>query len=102
MGGGDACHSDIDGDGILNETDNCPNIDNADQLDNDGDGAGDLCDADDEADCIVDLLDNCPNMPNQSQADADRNGQSVYISHVATVRAGNLPTVFRERYWIDV
>ncbi len=35
---------DVDGDGEPNETDNCPNIPNADQADVDSDGRGDVCD----------------------------------------------------------
>ena len=35
---------DRDGDGIADETDNCPDLANADQADSDGDGFGDLCD----------------------------------------------------------
>uniref|UniRef100_A0A8C7QX43 Thrombospondin-1 n=1 Tax=Oncorhynchus mykiss TaxID=8022 RepID=A0A8C7QX43_ONCMY len=41
---GDACAIDIDGDGILNERDNCPYVYNVDQRDTDGDGVGDHCD----------------------------------------------------------
>jgi len=36
---------DTDGDGFCNDTDNCPNVANADQADGDGDGVGDACDA---------------------------------------------------------
>ena len=36
---------DKDGDGILNEKDNCPDVANPDQKDTDGDGIGDVCDA---------------------------------------------------------
>ncbi|OGF42243.1 hypothetical protein A2555_03185 [Candidatus Falkowbacteria bacterium RIFOXYD2_FULL_39_16] len=35
--------TDLDGDGILNATDNCPEVANADQADTDGDGIGDAC-----------------------------------------------------------
>uniref|UniRef100_A0A3P9Q5C3 Thrombospondin-1 n=1 Tax=Poecilia reticulata TaxID=8081 RepID=A0A3P9Q5C3_POERE len=41
---GDACAVDIDGDGILNENDNCPYVYNVDQRDTDRDGVGDHCD----------------------------------------------------------
>jgi hypothetical protein len=37
--------NDLDGDGILNEVDNCPTVDNEDQADYDGDGIGDACDS---------------------------------------------------------
>ena len=35
---------DGDGDGIADETDNCPSVENADQADGDNDGLGDACD----------------------------------------------------------
>lgn len=35
--------NDSDGDGILNEDDNCPDVANPDQADEDGDGTGDAC-----------------------------------------------------------
>ena len=41
----DGTSDDSDGDSIANGSDNCPNIDNADQLDRDDDGLGDACDA---------------------------------------------------------
>lgn len=55
---GDACDEDIDGDGILNEQDNCPYVSNEQQLDQDGDGIGDKCD-------------NCITSPNPLQQDMD-------------------------------
>jgi hypothetical protein len=36
--------SDTDGDGVVDEDDNCPDVSNADQADADGDGIGDVCD----------------------------------------------------------
>ncbi|MDH4228543.1 MAG: thrombospondin type 3 repeat-containing protein [Nitrospirota bacterium] len=68
---GDACDTDIDGDGVLNAADNCPYHYNPTQADNDGDGLGDACDNDDDNDGIVDTLDNCPITPNPMQENAD-------------------------------
>jgi len=53
--------NDGDGDGWDSETDNCPEVANADQLDGDGDGVGDACD-------------NSPDAPNPDQADRDGDG----------------------------
>ncbi|MCK4958319.1 MAG: DUF1565 domain-containing protein, partial [Planctomycetes bacterium] len=50
---------DTDGDGVMDDTDNCVNIANADQADNDDDGEGDMCDPDDDNDTVLDGDDNC-------------------------------------------
>jgi hypothetical protein len=65
---------DLDGDGITNTADNCPDIANADQADLDHDGMGDACDPDDDGDGIADATDNCPVLANANQADEDRDG----------------------------
>lgn len=46
---------DRDGDGISDDSDNCPEIENPDQADDDNDGVGDLCEA---AEVLVEAL--CP------------------------------------------
>ena len=51
---------DTDGDGLGNESDNCPLVANADQLDTDDDGLGDICDDDDDGDGVADGSDLCP------------------------------------------
>lgn len=45
---GDSCDEDVDGDGILNVDDNCPEMANPGQEDTDNDGIGDICDNDNE------------------------------------------------------
>ena len=75
---------DTDGDGILDNVDNCPNIPNADQADNDGDVVGNVCDncpsvsnanqQDSDGDGIGDACDNCPAVANADQADSDGDG----------------------------
>ncbi|WP_435253962.1 thrombospondin type 3 repeat-containing protein [Tenacibaculum sp. A30] len=66
-------NGDIDGDGVLNGVDNCPNTANPDQADVDNNGIGDVCqDTDDDG--IIDIEDNCPTTANPDQADADKNG----------------------------
>ncbi|HEV7733737.1 MAG TPA: thrombospondin type 3 repeat-containing protein [Candidatus Binatia bacterium] len=61
--GGAAPSTDLDGDGILNASDNCPEVSNAEQLDVDGDGVGNACDT-------------CLELANagDEQADADEDG----------------------------
>ena len=61
----DQCNSDGDQDGICDDSDNCPEISNAAQIDTDGDGEGDECDWDDDNDIVPD--------------DADLDRQNPYI-----------------------
>jgi len=78
---------DMDGDGIMNASDNCPMVfnpirplDNGAQADSDGDGMGDACDADPvdasdiDGDGTDNDADNCPTTPNADQADRDGDG----------------------------
>ena len=54
------CIPDKDLDGIQNQSDNCPNLPNNEQLDLDGDGKGDTCDLDDDGDGENDATDCAP------------------------------------------
>ncbi len=58
-------HPDFDGDGVLNEEDNCLMVSNPGQEDADDDGVGDVCD-------------NCVNDYNPEQGDADGDGIGDY------------------------
>ncbi|MBS1151204.1 MAG: Metal dependent amidohydrolase [Myxococcaceae bacterium] len=85
---------DLDGDGIANATDNCPDVfnpvrpmDNGKQADQDGDGKGDPCDVcplnanstacatlnpnDSDGDGVLNAVDNCPADANPAQTDTD-------------------------------
>ena len=66
--------TDRDGDGVLDDIDNCVDVANADQLDADEDGLGDVCDSDDDNDGIDDDVDNCVDVANSDQLDADGDG----------------------------
>jgi hypothetical protein len=66
--------ADADGDGVEDGQDNCPNIQNMDQQNTDGDQEGDACDPDDDNDGIDDALDLCPLIQDQSQEDFDGDG----------------------------
>lgn len=65
---------DSDGDGLLDDEDNCPSTANSAQADIDGDGIGDTCDDDMDGDDIPNALDNCPTEPNPRQEDSDGDG----------------------------
>src|SRR5690606_24503346 len=69
---GDVC-SDLDGDGILDQDDNCPEASNPSQADGNDDGVGDAC-TDGDGDGIFDPNDNCPEAANADQADSDEDG----------------------------
>lgn len=65
---------DSDGDGWIDEEDNCPFTQNLDQADLDGDSVGDACDPDRDGDGHDNDLDNCPDVANPGQEDADGDG----------------------------
>ncbi len=65
--------NDTDSDGISNSQDNCPLIQNPNQINTDGDQYGDLCDTDDDNDGVIDQADAFPLDASES-LDADSDG----------------------------
>ena len=68
--------ADSDGDGVPNNSDNCPAIPNRSQSDIDQDKIGDACDPDVDGDNVRNEVDACP-MTNQSTAVDPDNGCSI-------------------------
>jgi Thrombospondin type 3 repeat/Calcineurin-like phosphoesterase len=78
--GGTDPGADRDADGILDASDNCPDVYNPGQRDDDRDGVGNKCDTgsnpptDTDNDTVPDSSDNCPNVANADQVDTDNDG----------------------------
>ncbi len=74
---GDVCDSDLDGDEIANDVDNCELVPNrvaagaTAQADMDGDGMGDACDSDIDGDGLDNLADGCPMEPDPTASGND-------------------------------
>ena len=86
--------NDVDGDGVLNDNDNCPQTPNGNQLNTDGDTEGDACDLDDDNDGIRDYhddgtrWDNCRVVHNPDQLDSDGDGRGDACPPVDTDHDG--------------
>ena len=75
----DGCEDvDTDGDGMVDQMDNCPSEVNSAQADLDVDGIGDVCDVDEDGDKILNVHDNCledtPVWNSNSVNDHDQDG----------------------------
>ncbi|UMB53140.1 gliding motility-associated C-terminal domain-containing protein [Lutibacter sp. A64] len=88
----DICDTDIDGDGVDNNIDNCPTTANSDQADLDQNGIGDVCDQSDlkiakgfspNGDGVNDefIIEGLHNYPNNSIQIYNRYGNIVYESN---------------------
>ncbi|WP_040279882.1 thrombospondin type 3 repeat-containing protein [Psychroserpens damuponensis] len=70
----DPSNADTDDDGDGDVCDNCPNVANSNQLDTDDDGIGNVCDDDDDNDGILDINDKCPLIASSNNLDTDLDG----------------------------
>jgi hypothetical protein len=100
--------ADFDGDGVLNEDDNCQLIPNDDQADINADGFGDACSLPDvngeptipdrDGDLIADFADNCLWLSNPRQVDSEANpflqGIGDACEREAFVDLGRPPVTF--------
>jgi len=66
-------NADRDGDGVIDELDNCLDVSNSDQADIDRSWVGDACE-DFDRDGVYNNVDNCSNQPNPNQLDEDGDG----------------------------
>jgi hypothetical protein len=70
--------SDTDGDGVADDTDNCPSVANPDQANSDDDEMGNACDTDDDNDAVLDDQDAFPlDASEQTDTDGDGTGNNA-------------------------
>jgi hypothetical protein len=80
----DGPSNDVDGDGVLNDADNCRDLFNPLQRDEDGDAFGDVCDR-------------CVGIPDPLQSDSDLDD----VGDACDLRSSPTPTVVLARYFVE-
>ncbi|MBF0371371.1 MAG: tandem-95 repeat protein [Magnetococcales bacterium] len=84
--------ADTDGDGVLDEEDNCPSVANPNQEDLDGDAVGNTCDLDDDNDGMSDLDEMDYGLDPEDPGDADSDLDGDGVSNLEEILAGTDPT----------
>ncbi len=80
---------DSDGDGVLDNADNCPAVANPDQLNTDGDAPGDACDDDDDDDGIPDAYEDAYGMDSKDPDDIYLDNDGDGFSNQEEYNAGS-------------
>ncbi len=84
---------DVDGDGVLNDLDNCRTVANDDQADNEEDGVGDVCDADDDNDGMTDEFEEANGLDPFDPSDAEEDSDGDGVSNQEEFENGGDPNV---------
>lgn len=82
---------DLDGDGVINSEDNCPDVSNADQADLDSDGAGDSCDSDIDGDAISNSWETTYGLDPYDSSDASEDPDGDGFSNLVEYQRGTNP-----------
>ncbi len=84
--------TDIDGDGVADANDNCPEIANADQADADGDGVGDACDEAAPIDTTPPRVESTSPLPNATGVAPTANVTATFSEHDDPGEKGMMPS----------
>lgn len=91
VGGSNCIDSDLDGDGVASEVDNCPMIANANQANLDGDQYGDVCDEDIDGDSMPNSYERANGLNPFDRADALQDADSDGFTNLQEYGFGTDP-----------